>query len=551
MDWFKKIFIKNNTKVQNADNLIDDLIWDKKTNIPKYDYANRHFEPEWMLQIRQEESKKQMIKIIEETPESELLLANYNNETFLSLLIEKDESYIPVIKALIEKYPQILDQQFKVKHLKSYIEYSLEKHNLPAYQYLISQAGILRFRDSQYENYLNQLTRFTKENENILSDGLDKIENIQEIPWNTMKTIFLTQKNGQTQYVFGRAQKKSLLLLLNKNYFGDSLKEKLGFFVNLFDINSSSIMGEDTESANIVLKLYQLQCIPSVNFVEDTLQYPLSFFHETLYISKVAKSLKDLGIVNKSLVKAVYSKIFRKQGKIVKINEPLVNCLVMLNKINPQLLVPLVNSWEDGSQFVDIIKSKIRGRDWSVVALLEIYSQRRVVQLFINEIKKPSVQEIEFQDTLIQSITLINLCKEFSFNPKDYFTEKPQSFHQIHETLWREISKLKNQNIKLHSFYPPEIISLNGKTLEDFTIEIPEDSHRLIEVGQYMSICVGGGNYRDKIVNQTSFIILLLREGKLEFCIEVANGRIIQFKGHKNQNGSTHPIYHLFKDLIF
>lgn len=348
--------------------------------------------------------------------------------------------------------------------------------------------------------------------------------------------------------LFRKSEKKALLTLLNKQYFGENLHRYLDFIYELFNHNTTSIIEDDADLNEVVSKLHDSKLIPKVKFIEEVFNHKLSIFNNKMYLNKYSKSLYQLGFTNKALIKEINHNLFIEKGPIIKVNEGLIDGLIKVKDMDPQLLIPLVVKWDNSSDLLSWLSKPLV----SFECLLKVYSPRRVIQLLINEIDNPSFKgEYEFIDTFTMTSKLYTICLQESLTVKDFFPDKPTSLHEIHEAVWREHSKLKNKNIKLHSYYPKEWLKLNGLKCGELTIEIPEDSHRLVYVGQYLSICVGGGSYRDKIVDKTSFIVLLKNKNIVEFCIEVTDKDILQFKTYRNESNTNHPSYNVLKEMLY
>lgn len=110
--------------------------------------------------------------------------------------------------------------------------------------------------------------------------------------------------------------------------------------------------------------------------------------------------------------------------------------------------------------------------------------------------------------------------------------KNPRSIKKLHDMIqfWTSVDKIKDiPTVPLQKF--------DGKMVEDFKIFIPKTNLDLYKTGLELSICVGNGHYFEKILSQSSQILILVKDDKPVYCIEYdwSAKTIIQGKGWTNK----------------
>jgi hypothetical protein len=145
----------------------------------------------------------------------------------------------------------------------------------------------------------------------------------------------------------------------------------------------------------------------------------------------------------------------------------------------------------------------------------------------------------------------LNLIKNLVDARNGYvFTDTINIWHQIkHEitTIPKDVEKDWN---KFHDWlaieqrkiatkpqaipYTEKELKIDGAEVEDLSIELPKDTHKLIEWGQALSHCVG--SYGQYAVEKRCTILGVKKAGKLKYCIELGREGMRQFRGHHNSD---------------
>jgi hypothetical protein len=185
----------------------------------------------------------------------------------------------------------------------------------------------------------------------------------------------------------------------------------------------------------------------------------------------------------------------------------------------------------DYSDFSQMYRHQIK-----LSLFLNFYSLKKVINLYI-KFKKCKYPFYLINDTM----AMINIVLGYNMdntNPIRELIVKPKSIEEIHDFLSKLTQQLKQSNFYLSS--QKELLVLEKYKKDDLRIKVPLHNHDLIEIGQELCICVGGGSYAQKIIRNTSNILTVYNKEKLSYCIELNKKKeIIQAKGNYN---STMPM---------
>lgn len=226
----------------------------------------------------------------------------------------------------------------------------------------------------------------------------------------------------------------------------------------------------------------------------------------------------------KSVRKILYEKIFDKHNN--KINYSLVKLLILLKKTNfaHDSIINFVNNINDHF----IINYDSMGVLIGMINSLKKNFSEKKVLLLLNDYIKENIS-----DHIISDISPMLLLANGANITVD---TRCKNLTELHDKLVVSIRKVKQQNylfkqqedfqIKLNPYFN----ELNNN-LEKFGLKavIPMYNHDLIDVSQYLSICVGSGTYCEKILNNSLFIMFLKDSfDMVKYCISI----------HAEQNNS-------------
>ena len=84
-----------------------------------------------------------------------------------------------------------------------------------------------------------------------------------------------------------------------------------------------------------------------------------------------------------------------------------------------------------------------------------------------------------------------------------------------------------------------------GITKDNLTLFLPMSKKDLIDIGERLSICVGGAGYDMKVINGTSIIIAVCMDNQFLECCELRHRRdgslkIEQLRGEHNEPSEKH-----------
>lgn len=128
---------------------------------------------------------------------------------------------------------------------------------------------------------------------------------------------------------------------------------------------------------------------------------------------------------------------------------------------------------------------------------------------------------------------IFNTLRLLDRHDANYVVNWRMDLKDIHDTVASEYNHYKHQKININ--YDDLNKDYSG-VYGDLTFNLAKDTHELIDVGQYMSICVGG--YGDRAVEHDCYIVVARdNNNKPVICIEMSNDRkrLIQTKLKYNE----------------
>jgi hypothetical protein len=175
-----------------------------------------------------------------------------------------------------------------------------------------------------------------------------------------------------------------------------------------------------------------------------------------------------------------------------------------------------------------------------VEVLRKLLGQKRTIIECIN----PAVRTFlltfpkERRESLVNQLVELNHAEEVkdTLRMRDQLKEKNalveipsglKTWGDIHDFLAKAHRKIEypNKPVKVHE----STEALDGLIINDYKIQIPRDSDTLHDWGMSLSNCVGSYAYRAGTEN--CILIGLIKDDRIEFCIEVAYRQINQFSG--------------------
>lgn len=227
---------------------------------------------------------------------------------------------------------------------------------------------------------------------------------------------------------------------------------------------------------------------------------------------------KILNIKNKALLKQFYEVVWDEKNK--KSNTEMLNLIFLVKKIFPeideQLLLPMMKKYSH-SAFVS------SDHLLPLQNMLSGYNEKRIVSIF----SAYGDEEDFLEDTVIMYERLFNNDVEIN----SVMPEKPKNIRELHTIFMRECGKIKVPKNKLNQVLP----QLEGKSLGEYSVFIPQTTHDLINIGNPLGICVGNGYYAEKVIRKMCNIVALKdKDGRFRFCIEFNKNQILQGRGYAN-----------------
>lgn len=164
------------------------------------------------------------------------------------------------------------------------------------------------------------------------------------------------------------------------------------------------------------------------------------------------------------------------------------------------------------------------------------YNDKRILKLIANITK---------EDVLVLRDTIDMMDIVYSHNlksPKDQqvkrLIKKPKKIKELHDFLTVITSQIKQRNFSLKEFQDDlNELEKSVDVVLGLSIKVPKMNYDLIEIGQKLNICVGGGSYAEKINSQKCLIFTVFKKGILSYCIEVTprTYKLIQAKASFNE----------------
>ena len=251
---------------------------------------------------------------------------------------------------------------------------------------------------------------------------------------------------------------------------------------------------------------------------------------------------KERNIKHKSVKKAIYENLW--DDMECSLNTNMLNNLLSLQRIadfDEQKLLPLINS--PNVIEIPIDSSKTIMERFNISKDKYLNTLLKTQELFIAKCIAPSQLEHFMVDTCRMLNELDTILSEDRDSRKLFVQEglskikkDYKDFKELHDMVARLSTKVGQEDFEL---FQDDIAEFNGDTFKEgettYEILVPKTNHELIDAGERLHICVGGGYYAKQVRSGNMLIFLVKKENELVACIELdKNRKIRQSKSHHN-----------------
>jgi hypothetical protein len=143
----------------------------------------------------------------------------------------------------------------------------------------------------------------------------------------------------------------------------------------------------------------------------------------------------------------------------------------------------------------------------------------RKIRKLIAKKKQKEMELIQFITDIGRMIETI-LLKEPEYQPIRF-----ENILQLHDELSLKIKTVGKKNITF-SYSDTEKV-LNAQ-ISNYSFLLAHDTYSLIEAGTKLKICVG--SYDQKVLDKKCVIVFVIKDEKIEACLEIYNHNVIQAK---------------------
>lgn len=105
-----------------------------------------------------------------------------------------------------------------------------------------------------------------------------------------------------------------------------------------------------------------------------------------------------------------------------------------------------------------------------------------------------------------------------------------KNLREIHD--WTSIEYLKIKNAPKEISWKDEYLEIDNAKIQDLRIELPKDSHYLVDYGTKLSHCVA--SYGEMAAKGNCQILAIYKNEELKYNLEIRNKLLIQFRGKRN-----------------
>jgi hypothetical protein len=193
------------------------------------------------------------------------------------------------------------------------------------------------------------------------------------------------------------------------------------------------------------------------------------------------------------------------------------------NKFNENILFNILNKKTNLIKFTQ--NSKVLSDEFVLMKdfierLLLFYSTSKVLNIIFLIFEDDNFNLSYLRDTHYQLNKIIVFNESTDINQdKIKMISNPKNLKEIHDNVSLLARQIQQRNFKLNG--QERLIELQKETDGNLTIEVPLKNHSLIKIGQELNICVGGGSYADSINCGNCYIINIIENNKMKYCIEI------------------------------
>lgn len=364
-----------------------------------------------------------------------------------------------------------------------------------------------------YSNGLNKNSGFSKsrvtKNKLLLKNGKLNIFSITRTRENFLKIRNVSRNGKLIEPLNKRANKKiqkRTIKILRAFLKKKNIKYKWNKQFNL-NQNLLLLLYPALRELNIQdLKIESLPSAYSVYFRQPTLQLAIK---------------KCFGFKGKKLQKLVYNWLEKNKNLDIFVLGAYLKGLIPIDNIM-KLGESCADKTRDGRfGWINITNLK------DVRKFLKNYNKQKIYNLLYNYEKNDNeiifFRRSDFQDT-------INMYSQYG--EKIILPKHPKDFKEIHDYLSKEVLKIQNEPVEIK--YPEKIKKLNGIIIDNLKIELPFNTHVLIDWGQKMNNCIGG--YQQQAAKNQVLLLGIYKDNKLTYNISIRNKILEQFYGPRNSN---------------
>ena len=272
-------------------------------------------------------------------------------------------------------------------------------------------------------------------------------------------------------------------------------------------------------------------------------------YSKALELGSPEAFFKYANIKTKPVKKAIYRKLWDNRDRL---NTALLDNILqirMVHEFNEQKLLPFIEANYTKGVPVESLKF--------LKEYFKMSDDRFLNTLLRNDDSRSGRDFERFMVDTVQMIKTLENLKSASDNTESIkfindginkIKKDFKTFNNLHDMISRLATKAKQENFELGQ---REIIEHDKESFKYqdkiYHINIPKTNHELIEVGESLDICVGGGHYAQEIIKGNIFIFTIKENDKTIGCVEIDKSRRVrQARSFYNQ---TLPLLQGLKDI--
>lgn len=160
----------------------------------------------------------------------------------------------------------------------------------------------------------------------------------------------------------------------------------------------------------------------------------------------------------------------------------------------------------------------------SILYLKKHYPDQRLLKVLKN---------VADRERFLKLHDLIQRCLEKKHSP--YMPKKVKTWQDLLELTEEDVRKIEQGDFFLNQW---QIYHWDRSTILDYEVFVPRSNFRLIHEGTKLRNCVGNGDYVKGIVGGNTLIFFLLKDKKVQVCIDLKKNemelRTIKFKHNQD-----------------